>query len=186
MPTIEERLMEITASQFVPQGKWLDSNVLRFLNLAVLDEDRDFIKIKEVRLEEGINVEDDEELFDIAMEVREVAEEEMGESSRLKKFWEEFQELDRFEIFKEVASANGSVTGKDLAERRGEPDKRQAISQALLDTSDGKVNPYYKEGRGEYSLSFVGEYLIQRFGDMGSGIEDGTESEESEATLDNF
>lgn len=187
---LEQEFLETVARKFVPRGEWVSLEVLRGINLCVLGEDRGYIEISTVRIEEGREIEDDEKLFDIAISVRDVVDEEIGESSELEEFWKEFSDLKRYELFEEVALAEEPVTGKDVAERLGEEENRQSISQTLIDTTDGAVNPYYKQGRGEYSLSFVGEYLFQNFASIevnedDEDDEDKTE-EESEATLDNF
>jgi len=184
---LEQEFLETIAGKFVPRRDWVSSEVLRGINLAVLGEDRDYIEIGTARIEEGREIEDDERLFDIAISVRDVVEEEIGDYSGLEKFWEEFSDLKRYELFEEVALADEPVTGKDVAERLGEEENRQSISQTLINTTDGMVNPYYKQGRGEYSLSLIGDYLFQNFTPV-EGNEDEEEEveEESEATLENF
>ena len=161
-------------------------SVLRALNLALLRTYRDYIKVNTTRIEDGSDVEDDEELFDIAMAVRDIASEELQQSTKLCDYWSNFHELDRFELFEEVARADQPLTGKDIAERRGEEDNRQAISQALIDTTDGDVNPYFKQGRGKYSLSFVGKYLVQTFRDGAFEGIDESEDDDGDASLDEF
>jgi len=126
------------------------------------------------------------ELFDIAMAVRDIASEELQQSTKLSDYWSNFHELDRFELFEEVARADQPLSGKDVAERRGEKDNRQAISQALIDTTDGDVNPYFKQGRGKYSLSFVGKYLVQTFRDGAFEGIDESEDDDEDASLDEF
>ena len=183
---LETEVQEAAAEKFVPTEDWTTQNVLRALNLAVLSADRDYIEVNTTRIEDGTDVEDDEELFDIAIAVRDVAAEELQQSTKLSDYWSDFQELDRFELFEEVAQADQPFSGKDIAEYRGEEDNRQAISQALIDTTDGDVNPYFKQGRGKYSLSFVGEYLIQTFRDGAFGKVDEPEGEDGDASLDEF
>lgn len=183
---LEIEVLEAAAEKFVPTGEWTTQDVLRALNLALLGTDRDHIEVNTTRIEDGTDVEDDEELFDIAMALRDVAAEELQQSTKLSDYWSDFQELDRFELFEEVAQADQPLSGKDIAERRGEEDNRQAISQALIDTTAGDVNPYFKQGRGNYSLSFVGEYLVQTFRDGAFEEVDESEDEEGDASLDEF
>lgn len=183
---LETELLETAASEFVPNGKWTTGKVLRALNLAILGTDRDYIEVNTTRIEDSTEVDDDEELFNIALSVRDVATEELQQSTKLSAYWSDFQELDRFELFTEVAQVDRPLSGKDIAERRGEEDNRQAISQALIDTTDGEVNPYFKQGRGEYSLSFVGEYLVQRFWDNSFEKVDEPEDDDGDASLDDF
>lgn len=183
---LETDVLEAAAEKFVPTGEWTTQDVLRALNLALLRTDRDYIEINTTRIEDGTDVEDDEELFDIAMAVRDIASEELQQSTKLCDYWSNFHELDRFELFEEVARADQPLTGKDIAERRSEEDNRQAISQALIDTTDGDVNPYFKQGRGKYSLSFVGEYLVQTFRDGAFGGIDESEDDDGDASLDEF
>lgn len=183
-----DSLLEAVGSRFVPRDEWVDEEVIRAINLSILGVDRDFIEIGTVRLEPDNGVSDDEEVFEIATLVRAIANEELGESTELQQYWVEFQDLERFEYFTEIASAEEPLSGKDIAMIRGEEDRRQAISQALINTTKGEFNPYFKEGRGEYSLSFLGEYLLRRYGDE---VETPTDEEEegdseSTATLENF
>jgi len=183
---LETEVLEAAAENFVPTGDWTTQDALRALNLAILRSDRDYIEVNTTRIEDGTDVEDDEELFDIAITIRDVAAEELQQSTRLCDYWNDFQELDRFELFEEVAQAEQPLSGKDIAERRGEKDNRQAISQALIDTTEGDVNPYFKQGRGKYSLSFAGEYLVQTFRDGSFEEADQSENEDGDASLDEF
>lgn len=184
-------LLQTTAERFIPRGDWTNEKVLRALNDALVGEERDYIKIDTVYLEPGVEVEDDERLFEIATAVRSIAEEELGDLERLDDFWNEFQELKRFRWFKQIANANEPLSGKNIAERIGEEDQRQAISQNLIDTTKGGVNPYFKAERGKYSLSLVGEYLHEEYsnfddGEEDSEDEDGNDDSDSDATLDKF
>lgn len=187
-----EELLRAIAERFIPRGDWTEKEVLQALNDVLLGKERDHIKIDTICIEPGDEVENDEQLFEIATAVRSIGEEELGKSDRLEKFWNEFQELKRFRWFKEIATADGSLSGKDIAERVGEEDHRQTISQNLIDTTKGDINPYFKEGRGEYSLSLVGEYLLKEHGDFDrpdTGSDDGDDGDDdgdSDATLDKF
>lgn len=162
---LETELLERTASGFVPQGDWTAQEVLRGLNLALLGIDRDYIEINTTRIEEESNVKDDDEMFEIAMSIRDVAKEGLQESTKLSDFWSGFIDLQRFELFEEVLRAEEPLSGSEIAKRRDEEENRHTISQALINTTNGEVNPYYKQGKGKYSLSFVGEYLVWTFGD---------------------
>ncbi|PSQ26289.1 hypothetical protein BRD03_10755 [Halobacteriales archaeon QS_9_68_17] len=183
---LETKVQEAAAEKFVPTEDWTTQNVLRALNLALLSADRDYIEVNTTRIEDGSDVDDDEELFDIAMAVRDIASEELQQSTKLSDYWSNFHELDRFELFEEVARADQPLSGKDIAERRDEEDNRQTISQALIDTTDGDVNPYFKQGRGKYSLSFVGKYLVQTFRDGAFEGIDESEDDDEDASLDEF
>lgn len=185
----ETELVRTTANKFIPRGDWTNEEVIRALNRSLLDENREYILIGTTRVEPETTVADDEDVFDIATAVRTVAKQELGESTALREFWEEFQDLKRFKYYEEIAESDDPLTGKDIAERIGAEDQRQAISQALIETTDGDVNPYFKQGRGEYTLSFVGRYLLREYGgERYSDDDESSEEDDSEddATLDEF
>jgi hypothetical protein len=181
---LRTKILEKTANKFVPQKPWTEKMGLRAINKILLDKDRSYIKVDEVYLEDDSEVEDDEIMFEVAMAVRDVANEELGESTKLKEFWDNFQELKRFTYFEEIRDSDEPLKGSDIAERLGKDDKRQAISQALIETKNGDVNPYFREDGGLYSLSIVGEYLIQNYGNTDQSA--GNDSREDGASLEDF
>lgn len=187
---VETELLEVTSQTFIPRGDWTSEEVLRAVNMALLDESRDYININSTTIEPGNEISDDEEVFEIATTIRALAKEELNQSSELSQFWEDFKGLSRFEYFKVVATSEGALTGREIATKVNKEDKRQTISQTLINTTKGEFNPYFKQNRGEYSLSIVGEYLINKYSDIQEEGEepagDGVTESDEEATLDNF
>lgn len=73
---LERRLLSLVAEGFLAQGDWLDSDLLRALNLILFDKYSDTLVVQRHVLEEGVTFVEDE-LYSISRAVQRLAAEEL-------------------------------------------------------------------------------------------------------------
>lgn len=73
---IERRLIEVAAEGFLAEGKWLDTRLLRALNLILFDKYSDSLVVDRNIIEEGAEF-DDDELYAVSRAVRKLAADEL-------------------------------------------------------------------------------------------------------------
>ncbi|GAA0676215.1 hypothetical protein ACFQDG_01905 [Natronoarchaeum mannanilyticum] len=181
-------LLTRSSTEFAPQNDWLHESVISALSLALTGKKSEKILIGDHSLPDDADTLSKKEMVAIAKNIHAVSKHAIDSSDIIEELWEKMSTNERAPITEILAQEGSLISSGDISDQldKDATDNPGANLRYVLNSSE--YYPYYREA-GAWTLSLVGEYVWQKYGDVSEEENDeNAESGESDkqASLDSL